>query len=130
MQAQGEFYWHDLTTPDQDRSGAFFSHLLGWTLRQVDAGPFGTYTLFQRDGQDVAGMMNPTAESPLARANESRWHIYVAVEDVDEYARRVPQLGGRVVVEPHDVPEVGRACLVAEPLGAEIVLITPARTVE
>lgn len=125
MQQRAEIYWHDLTTPDQQTSGAFFSQLFGWTLKPVDAGEFGVYTLFQSDGQDVAGMMNPTSESPLAQANESRWHIYIAVEDVDECAERVPTLGGKVLVAPHDVPGVGRACMIADPLGAEVVVITP-----
>lgn len=42
----------------------FFSELLGWTLKEIDAGEFGIYTIFQKDGQDVAGMMNQTSESP------------------------------------------------------------------
>lgn len=33
------------------------------------------------------------------------WH-----EDVDECAKRVPSLGGSVLVAPHDVPEFGRVC--------------------
>jgi predicted enzyme related to lactoylglutathione lyase len=54
MKNQSPFIWHELVTPDQTRSGAFFSQLFGWTLKEVDAGPFGTYTLFQRNGQDVS----------------------------------------------------------------------------
>ena len=125
MAKQGDFIWHDLTTPDQETSGAFFSKLFGWKLAQVDAGEFGIYTLFQRGGQDIAGMMNPVRESILSGRNESRWHIYIAVDDVDECARRVPELGGKVLVKAHDVPGIGRACLIAEPVGAEVVLITP-----
>ena len=121
----GEIYWHDLTTPDQARSGAFFSRLLGWQQTSVDAGEFGVYTLFQKDGRDVAGMMNPTPASPLHHQNESRWHIYVSVANVDECARLVNELGGKVLVTPHEIEGVGRACLIAEPLGAELVLITP-----
>jgi predicted enzyme related to lactoylglutathione lyase len=125
MPHRGDVVWHDLTTPNQQVSGAFFNELIGWELKQIDAGEFGTYTLFQKEGQDVAGMMNPVRESPLRNANESRWHMYIAVDDVDECARRVVDLGGRVLVAPHDVPGVGRACLVAEPFGADFVLLTP-----
>ena len=57
---QNPFIWHELVTPDQNRSGTFFSELFGWNMKEVDAGQFGTYTLFQKDGLDVAGMMNPT----------------------------------------------------------------------
>lgn len=57
MPDQSPFIWHELVTADQPTSGAFFSELFGWTRKKVDAGPFGTYTLFQMNGQDVAGMI-------------------------------------------------------------------------
>jgi predicted enzyme related to lactoylglutathione lyase len=108
--------------PDQKKSGTFFSQLFGWTLKEVDAGKFGIYTLFQKDGQDVAGMMNPTPETP---SNESFWHSYIAVENVDECAKRAPSLGGNVVVPPHEVPDVGWVCVVADPTGAVAHLMQP-----
>lgn len=116
------FIWHELVTPDQPASGAFVRRLLGWTSREVDAGPFGTYTLFQKDGQDVAGMMNPTPETP---GKGPYWHSYIAVDDVDDCARRVASLGGSVLVPPHDVPQFGRVCAVADPTGAVAHLVQP-----
>ena len=125
MPEQSPFIWHELVTPDQARSGQFFCGLFGWTRREVDAGPFGTYTLFQKNGQDVAGMMNPTADTP---DKGSFWHAYVAVEDVDACARMAPLLGGRLLVGPHDVPDVGRICVVADPTGAVAHLMQPTIT--
>jgi predicted enzyme related to lactoylglutathione lyase len=113
-----------LVTSDQATSGTFFSQLFGWTRKEVDAGPFGKYTLFQKDGEDVAGMMNPTAETP---GKGSYWHSYIAVEEVDECAKRVPSLGGSVLVAPHDVPDVGRVCVVADPTGAITHLMQPVK---
>jgi predicted enzyme related to lactoylglutathione lyase len=115
MSQQNPFIWHELVTPDQKNSGAFFSQLFGWTRKEVDAGPFGIYTLFQKNGEDVAGMMNPTPDTPV---RESYWHSYIAVENADECARQAPLLGGSVLVPPHDVPDVGRICIVADPTGA------------
>lgn len=122
MADQNPFIWHELVTPDQTSSGAFFSQLFGWTRKEVDAGPFGIYTLFRKDGQDVAGMMNPT---PNSGGEGSYWHAYIAVDDVDACAQRAPLLGGRVVIAPHDVPDVGRICVVADPTGAVAHLMTP-----
>jgi hypothetical protein len=117
----GTFIWNELDTPDQKASGMFFSALLGWTRKEIDAGPFGIYTLFQQQGQDVAGMMNPTGASP---AREPRWQSYIAVADVDACAHRVPELGGKLVVPPHDVPEFGRVCQISDPTGALVCLVT------
>lgn len=116
------FIWNELDTVDQKRSGMFFSKLLGWTLKEVDAGEFGKYTIFQKDGQDVAGMMNPTSESPT---KQSHWQTYIAVENVDESARKVAELGGKVLVPPHEVPDFGRVCLISDPTGATVPLVRP-----
>lgn len=91
-------------------------------LNPFDAGQFGTYTLFQKNGQDVAGMMNPTPDTP---GEGCYWHSYIAVEDVEECAKQAPLIGGRVVVPPHDVPDVGRVCAVADPTGAIAHLMQP-----
>ena len=122
MSDRNPFIWHELVTDDQQTSGEFFSRLLGWTSRQVDAGEYGTYTLFQQDGADVAGMMNPTADTP---GTGSYWHSYIAVENVDDCARQAVELGGKVLVPPHDVTDVGRICAVADPAGAVLHLLQP-----
>ncbi len=116
------FIWHELDTSDPKKSGHFFNKLFGWTLKEVDAGEFGTYTIFQKDGEDLAGIMNPTSESPTKK---SQWQTYIAVDDVDACAQLTIELGGKVLVPPHDVPAFGRVCLIAEPTGATIPLVKP-----
>lgn len=120
MADESPFIWHELVTADQEKSGAFYAELFGWSRNEVDSGPFGVYTLFQKDGQDVAGMMNPT---PDTVGQVPFWHCYFAVEDVDDCARRTSALGGKVLVEPYDIPDVGRVGLVADPTGAVTHLI-------
>ena len=124
MEEQSPFIWHELVTPDQKRSGTFFCQLFSWTRKEVDAGPFGIYTLFQKNGQDVAGMMNPTPDTP---GKGAFWHSYIAIEDIDECTKRASSLGGSIVVPPHDVPDVGRVCIVADPTGAIAHLMQPLR---
>lgn len=122
MAENSPFVWHELVTSDQKSSGDFFCGLFGWSRREVDAGPFGTYTLFQVEGKDVAGMMNPTPNSP---GSGSYWHSYIAVKDVDACAAMAIRLGGKVLVPPHDVPDVGRICAVSDPTGAVAHLMQP-----
>ena len=49
---------------------------------------------------------------------------YFAVDDVDASAKRVGELGGSIVHGPQDVPNVGRFCIIKDPTGAVITLIT------
>ena len=122
MKVQNPFIWHELVTTNQNKSGTFFTELFGWSMMEVDAGKYGTYTLFQKDGQDIAGMMNPTPDTP---SEESYWHSYISVDDVDLCAERSFSLGGKVIVPPHDVPDVGRICIVEDATGAIAHLMQP-----
>lgn len=123
MAAHGTFMWNELVTSDQKKCGEFYSALLDWNRREVDSGPFGTYTVFQQNGQAVAGMMNPTID--YTRSRPPCWYAYIAVEDVDACAARVIQLGGKIIEPPGDVPGVGRVCMIADPSGATVRLMTP-----
>jgi hypothetical protein len=122
----GTFIWNHLVTTDQAKSGGFYSEVFGWTRHVVDTGSFGTYTIFQRDGEDIAGMMNPTIE--YTRSRPPSWYAYVGVDDVDACAARVVQFGGTIIEPPHDIPGVGRACLIADPTGAPITVMSPLPT--
>ena len=122
MSGRNPFIWQELVTSDEETSGEFFGKLLGWSLKKIDAGEFGTYTLFQKDGQDVAGMMSPTPDTP---GQGSYWHSYIAVDDIDSCANRAVLLGGDVLVPPHEVPDVGRICAVSDPTGAIVYLMQP-----
>ena len=119
----GTFLWNELVTSDQKRCGDFYCALLGWTRREVESGPFGVYTIFQRQGKDVAGMMNPTTD--FSRSRPPCWSAYIEVGDVDACASRVVGLGGKIIEPPGDVLGVGRVCMVADPTGAVVLLMKP-----
>ncbi len=124
MTEHNTFIWNELITLDQHISGDFYSQLFGWDRKEIDAGPQGTYTLFQRNGQDVAGMMNPSID--YTRNLGARWYGYVAVEDINDHIARAKKLGGNLIAGPDDIPGVGRVCLLADPTGALIRLMQPA----
>jgi hypothetical protein len=46
------------------------------------------------------------------------------VDDVDDRAAKVKELGGTVCVPPTDIPNVGRFCVINDPTGAAVSLIT------
>lgn len=119
---QGTFIWNELITPDQQKCGDFYAALLDWSRKEVE-GPVGPYTLFRKNGKDVAGMMNP--ETEYSRARPPFWSAYIAVDDIDACVARVPALGGEIIAPPVDVPGIGRVCMLADPMGAPICLMTP-----
>lgn len=48
----------------------------------------------------------------------------MTVDNVDASAKKVQELGGRIMVPPTDIPEVGRFCVFHDPQGAVLALIT------
>jgi predicted enzyme related to lactoylglutathione lyase len=124
MSTHGKFIWNELVTSDQKTCGEFYSKLLSWSRKEVDMGPLGTYTLFQQGGKDIAGMMKPATDYSQSRG--PWWSAYIAVDDIDGCAARVVDLGGEIIAPPEDIPGVGKVCMLTDPSGAPVCLMTPA----
>jgi hypothetical protein len=56
------------------------------------------------------------------------WVGYVGVDDADRAAAKVKQLGGRILMEPTDIPNVGRFAAVTDPQGAAFNLFKPSQS--
>ncbi len=48
---------------------------------------------------------------------------YITVADVDAAAKKTTSLGGKVIVPPTDIPNVGRFCMITDPTGAHVSLM-------
>lgn len=79
------------------------------------------YTLVKYGGEQMGGIM---AIPPAAEGMRPCWGVYVTVEDVDATARLAVEMGGKVCVPPRDIPGVGRFCVLQDPQGAMINVIT------
>lgn len=117
----GSICWTELGSKDVEAAKKFYTELLGWKLTESKAAGM-SYTEIVVGEQHVGGMYQITAE--CGGDAPSHWMSYVAVDDVDEAARRVWELGGKVSVPPMDIPNVGRFCVINDPAGAAISLIT------
>ena len=116
----GAFSWSELITPDISAAKAFYAQLFGWTLEDMPMEGM-TYTVIKAGDSEVGGMM---ATPPGEEGSPPMWGTYVTVDDVDGVAQKAKQLGATVVVEPRDIPEVGRFCVIRDPQGAFISAIT------
>lgn len=123
MPANGAFCWNELATTDLDAARSFYKALLGWEIQEGKAPGGGMrYDEIVVGGQHVGGMYQSGPET--GGEVPPHWGIYVAVDDVDASAAKVTELGGKVVMPPMDIPNVGRFCVINDPAGASISLIT------
>jgi len=116
----GAFSWSELMTSDIDAARDFYATLFGWQLEDMPMEGM-SYTVIRADGTEIGGMM---ATPPESRGTPPFWGSYVTVDDVDATARTAAGIGGTVIVEPRDIPEVGRFCVIRDPQGAMISAIT------
>jgi len=116
----GTFCWNELCTNNVDEARDFFTSLLGWTTSEMPMENM-TYTMFNAGDTAVGGMFKIT---PEMGDMPPHWMAYIAVDDVDAVAAKVEGLGGKICVPPTDIPDVGRFCVLTDPTGAAISLIT------
>jgi predicted enzyme related to lactoylglutathione lyase len=116
---EGVFVWDELGTTDASGAQRFYEEVFGWTTQ--DMGPdYGGYRVFNRGETGIAGVMTlPDASIP------PHWQPYVAVEDPDAIAAKAAELGGSALMEPMDVPKVGRLAVLRDPQGATFGIIRP-----
>lgn len=116
----GAFSWNELMTTDPVGAKEFYGKLFGWELHDRPMEVM-TYTVISAGGEEVGGIMQ---KPPTADRIPSRWGTYVTVADVDVTAHLVLGLGGKVLIEPTAIPDVGRFALVQDPQGAVVSVIS------
>ena len=116
----GSFVWYDLATTDPVAAVEFYKHVVGWGSQAF--GP--EYTVFTGEQGPVGGATTQTERAKKAGAPPG-WVSSVRVADVDASVATAKKLGGRVLREPSDYPNVGRLALIADPQGAPINVLAP-----
>ena len=116
----GAFSWFELMTSDVDGAKKFYANLFGWATEAMPMGDMN-YTIVKVGEEGLGGIM---ATPPQAAGSPPNWGVYVTVNDVDATARKAEELGGKILVPPTDIPNVGRFCVLQDPQGATISAIT------
>jgi predicted enzyme related to lactoylglutathione lyase len=117
----GDFVWHELRTTDAKGAIDFYTHVVGWQAKS-SGDPGGVpYTLLSVGDLSTAGLMQLTPHM-LQGGMKPAWVGFIGVDDVDTYAKRVEQAGGKLHCPPQDIPTVGRFASVEDPQGAAFLL--------
>lgn len=115
----GDVSWHELATTDHEAAFEFYSDLFGWEKDQaMDMGEAGVYQMYGRAGRMLGGMYNKTADQPFP----PHWLYYIRVGDLDATVKKVQNKGGKIIVEPMEVPGGSRIAVGIDPQGAAFAL--------
>lgn len=119
----GHVGWHELYAADWEKVFAFYAGQFGWTKADaIDMGEMGIYQLFAAGGPAIGGMMNKPEMIPMPA-----WLYYFNVDAIDAAAARVTGNGGRVLMEPMQVPGGSWILHAMDPQGAMFALVAPQR---
>jgi uncharacterized protein len=118
----GVFSLNELITTDLASAKEFYGKLLGWTFTEAKTIYGNTYLVVHSEGTIVGGMMLKDGNVPDDVM--PCWDPYITVDDVATSAKLVEKLGGEVILPPTDIPKVGRFCVIKDPQGISLNLIT------
>lgn len=107
----GALTWNELQTRDLDAAKAFYHDVFGWEYK-VDA---QGYVACSQDDRVQAGMM--AMDENWDENAPPNWAVYFLVDDIEETARKVEELGGDIVVPPTAAGEMGEFSVIRDPQG-------------
>jgi len=109
--------WNELMTPDIERAREFYKTLFGWNLKVSPE-----YTEIDLGSTGIGGMMHIT---PEMQGMPTAWTPYICVADADATVEKIKSGGGKIYMGPHEIPNVGRFAVCADPQGAMFNIIHP-----
>ncbi len=114
--------WFDLMTPDPEAARKFYASVFGWTY-DVGGPESGGYAMCKVGDLNACGMGKKPDNAPYP----STWTVYFNVESADQTAAAIKECGGKMMMEPMDVMDVGRMAIAIDPSGAAFGLWQPKR---
>jgi predicted enzyme related to lactoylglutathione lyase len=123
----GDFIWYELMTTDADGAKAFYDAVVGWSFGEGAEEYQGYRMINTPDGGFAGGVMPLTSEMQQHGARPT-WLGYLNVSDVDDKVASIEAAGGRALMGPMDIPNVGRIAMAADPQGAPFYVMKPIPT--
>jgi len=121
----GHFCWYEWMGDNVKQAADFYSHVVGWTVKDSQMPGTPPYKVLSVGDYGVAGMMAIPADARAAAARPC-WTGYIWVDDVDAMAAKLTAAGGAVKRPAADIPGVGRFAVVTDPHGAFFMLFRDA----
>jgi predicted enzyme related to lactoylglutathione lyase len=120
----GAFIWYELMTTDPEAAKAFYDAVVGWTISEGSP-EYGGYRMIGRSDGGFAGGVLPLTEEMQQHGARPTWLGYVNVDHVDDAVAAIERAGGKALMPPFDIPNVGRIAMVADPQGAPFYIMKP-----
>ena len=115
----GTLLWNQCHTPDPARAAEFYQAVFGYEIDELDMGGEQPFRVLKIGGRGIAGVREPTSAG-----EPPHWSTTFASADTDETVSRAKELGGTALMEPFDLPGIGRLAVIQDPAGAVFQVMT------
>jgi uncharacterized protein len=106
---------------DHDSLVKFYGDVFGWELQQMPGAPYSTTATWKPGDPGIGGGIG-SADEP-----DRRWvTFYIAVENTDEYLKKIEEAGGKTVVETTTIPGVVTYAVFEDPEGHRVGVVNDA----
>lgn len=113
--------WNHLFTRDLESTEHFYADLFGWTS-ETESLVTGDQTYFRLGDRLIAGMMQMSPKY-FSAESEPYWGVCFRVYDCDATVDLARSAGGEVLIEPQNVPNVGRLATILDPQGGKFQVL-------
>jgi predicted enzyme related to lactoylglutathione lyase len=108
----------EIHAENTDRAIRFYTALFGWTFKQWEGQPYWLITTGEKGTPGIDGGLLPRrGAGPADMAAVNAFVCTVDVADVDQYAKRVTDLGGTIAFPKMPIPTVGWLAYGKDPEG-------------
>jgi predicted enzyme related to lactoylglutathione lyase len=122
----GAWTWSELLSPDIDAVKGFYAGVFDWSLESSDEAG-GEYYAWHVEGQrweeEGIGGARPVSDYGLP-SSAAQWVTHLAVPDAAAAASATTDAGGKVLVEPEEIP-IGISGVLTDPQGALFGILEP-----
>ncbi len=120
----GDFIWYELMTPDPEGAKAFYDAVVGWDIGPGVDEYMGYRMIGRSDGGNAGGIL-PITDEMREHGARPTWLGYINVDDVDRTVKEAQAQGGKVLMPPMGIPNVGRTAMITDPQGAPFYVMKP-----
>ena len=118
----------EIPAEDVEKLSKFYHELFGWKFVHSPI-PGMDYWLIHTVPTDEQGMPERPGINGGMYVKENEMQIptnWISVEDIDAYSKKLVDLGGKIVVEKMEIPNVGWTAVGIDPEGNQVAMMQPA----
>ncbi len=120
----------EMAYKDRDRAAKFYQDTFNWNLQMMGE-EMGNYVVAQTDETDEKGMLKKGnringgfyKEQPDPKFNTPS--VVIAVPEINAAMDKIKQNGGKILVEPMDIPGIGRYASFEDTEGNRASILQP-----